>query len=154
MQFYSDYLRPLSEKHLDVLWANTMSMHLKTSPPSIGELNKYASSIKINDEPSKQEIEEKRRKTDEELLETYLGRIAVRQGWAHSYLMHCYYHGIPTQDDETLLFFQQGQQNAKIGYESLSKTNGGLFDEALMKLYHSMREKNSMLKEQYKHLIN
>ena len=148
--FYNTFLQGYSERFLDILWENTMRMHQKTALPAIGELTKYCVGITIASErPVPKKV-----LTDEEILDTKLGRLSVKQGWTDSYLVHCRDFCIPEQTDEVLLSFQLAQHNAKIGYESLSEKDGGAFDKCLMNLYEDMRRKNSMLQEQYSYLIN
>jgi hypothetical protein len=148
--FYNDYLGGHSEEFLEGLWTKTMEKHLRSSPPSIGELHKYAESVVVKTKYTPQQIEEKRQKTEEELLDSYIGCWALRQGWASSYINYCQYNKIPKQDDSTILLFQKHQYDAKDAYESLQDDN--IFSKTLKNFYHSMREKNEMLKEQYSHL--
>ncbi len=150
--FYNEFLEAQSEEFLENLWMIVIRTHLRTSPPTIGELNKYAATI--HNARSPEEFKAVHKPSDEELLDSYLGRWALKQGWAHSYLIHCHHEGVPEQNDDMILFFQQGQHNAKMAYESLSENEGGIFDKALMNFYQSMREKNAMLKEKFAYLIN
>jgi len=143
MPFYNTFLQGYSERFLDILWESTMQMHLKTSVPSIGELNKYSAGITIASErPVPQKM-----LTDEEILDTQLGRLSLRQGWASSYVFYCQERGIPSQDDDMLLYFQKAQDDAKRGFETLSESDG--WDRPLIKLYNSMREKNAEYQAKY-----
>lgn len=146
--FYNDFLETFSDKFLDVLWETTMHSHVKTSPPSIGELNKYSVGIVIaSEEKEKREQEAKPVYTEEMFLGTRLGKLALKQGWASSYVIYCQDNGIPKQDDDMLLYFQKAQDDAKRGFETLSESDG--WDRALIKLYNSMREKNAEYQAKY-----
>ncbi len=149
--FYNEFLEFQSSEFLESLWTVVMRAHTRTSPPTIGELSKYADSITCQGAPL--DYTPIHKPSDAELLNSYLGRWGLKQGWAHSYLIHCREHGVPEQNDDMILFFQKGQHSAKLAYESLSEKEG-LFDIALIKFYQSMRDKNEMLKEKFAYLIS
>ncbi len=150
--FYNEYLKHFCEEYLEQLWDNTVRKHTKSSPPPIGELTKYGESIRIEKKLTPSQIEERRKPTDAKIFSTELGKIGLSQGWAHSYLLHCEEKGIPEQNDDTILHFQRCQENAKRAFETLSEDNQ--FDKSLIKFYHSMREKNAMLKEKFAYILN
>lgn len=147
MKFYHEYLVDYTDKQRKELWSSIMTNHVKTTPPTIGELHKYSTTVLSG---YQERPVAKKHPSDEEYLDSYLGKIALKQGWAHSYIVHCMDKGVPPQNDETLLAFQKGQDAAARAYATLSEDN--FFDKPLIELYKSMREKNERLKRNFIHL--
>lgn len=148
-RFYLEFLSRYTNNQLEELWNVTIESHLRTSPPTIGELKKYAKDLApliiINHEDIQKKL------TDEEIFSTDLGRLSLQQGWARTYLMRCREKGIPDQSDKTLLAFQvmyQGGSDAALSIKD--DTHSG--SQSLMRLWQTMIQANLDLKEKYRHL--
>lgn len=153
-KLYQQMLNYYTPMQLDELWRITMETHASNSPPAIGRLREYAKDVtKVAViTPEQKKKEEIKQLAEEGVFSTTLGKLALRQGWAHSYLIHCRRSGIPEQNDKMILWFQKAQHNAETAYKELEESHEGFLHESLMRLRQSMRQKNRDLCEEYKHL--
>lgn len=148
IQFYSKFLYKFTDNQLDELWDITMETHCRTSPPTIGELKKYANGVtKVKVVVEKTEL-----LTDEDIFSTRLGGFSLQQGWSHSYSVICQEEGIPPQDDETILEFQKAAHRASQAERYLSGKDD-IFSKVLLALRETMKGRSECLKEEFKHLM-
>ena len=91
--------------------------------------------------------------TEQEIFSTRLGKLSLKQGWANSYLLVCQRNGIPSQDDDVLLKFQQGQSDADTEAFYLEGKEDE-FSRTWLKLRKTMNEKNNYWKGKYGHLVD
>ena len=153
--FYKQFLDRYTDMQIDELWDITVEGHCRTSPPTIGELKKFArevTPIKIVNSEQQQQLDIKRL-TEEVIFSTRLGKLSLKQGWAHSYLVTCRESGIPSQDDDVLLKFQQGQHDADMSVYNI-QNNKDVFSRTLVRFRNTMRQKNKEMKAEFAHLLN
>lgn len=145
--FYFDFLKRFSEPQLEELWTFIMQGHCRTSPPTIGEIKKYSNDVT----PLKVISNGEDRLTEEYILSTELGRLALTQGWASSYLVDCQRDGVPEQVDSIVYKYQKALSDANNLAARLSDKD--VYDLTLIGLRKSMREKELRISEKYKYLV-
>lgn len=153
--FYRKFLDKFTENQLEELWEITMETHMRMSPPTIGELNKYAKGVTKVKVVSQEYIEmiQRRKLSDEEIFSTRIGKLSLAQGWANSYHDRCINKGIPEQTDKVILDFQQAQHRAELGHKDV-KENYYPFSRDMISLRETMIEKNQMWADKFQHLID
>lgn len=151
--FYGQFLGDYSDNQLDELWDIVMDGHCRTSPPTIGELKKFAKEVTPIKIVNSEQQEAIKSLTEEDIFSTRLGRFSLKQGWASSYLITCQESGVPLQGDDVLLKFQQGKSDADTEAFYLEGKED-LFARAWLRLRKSMNEKNKYWKDKYQHLID
>jgi len=131
-----------------------METHLRTSPPTIGELKKYAAGVTPVKVVNPKLLEQSAWKnlTDEEIFGTELGGLALKQGWACSYREECYRGGIPSQGDDVLLEFQKAQQRMRTELSDIAQFPTAM-TKSLINAHQSRLDKNAGLKQRYSHLV-
>ena len=89
--------------------------------------------------------------SEEAVFSTRLGKYSLKQGWANSYLLVCQRRGIPPQNDDALLKFQQGKEDADMeAFYVEGKSDE--YSRAFLKLRKTMNEKNKYWKQKFQHL--
>lgn len=150
VRFYAVFLERYTANQLGELWNIVVDNHLRTSPPSIGELKKYANDVSklkiVNTKDEKAEL------TEEEVFATELGKLSIAQGWSRSYLLHCRESDIPKQTDEVLMGFQKAKMDAESAAEGI-KDNPDPISKALFSMWRTMIAKSKELEQKFKHLI-
>jgi hypothetical protein len=151
--FYSEFLFKFTENQLEELWGVVMESHMRMSPPTIGELKKFSKDIKLVKVVSDYDIKQQQIKqlTDEEIFNSEMGQLGLKEGWADTYRIYCKESGIPSYDYGLHLEFQKGQEAAKSAYQEM-KEDIDVFSVALKGLRHSMLRKNKDWQEKYNHL--
>jgi len=153
--FYADFLDKYTDNQLDELWSYAMNNHCRTSPPTIGELGKFAQNVTPtrNISPELQKKIEIQNLTEEDIFSTQLGRQALREGWACSYLVTCQEKGIISQTEEVATWFQKKSHAAEKAAYSLDGKNDP-FSKGLKKLWKTMQERENEWKKEFSYLIN
>jgi hypothetical protein len=149
-EFYRDFLKNFTDHQLGELWTKTAETHQHTSPPSIGKLKDYSAGVSKLKVVSDQQNQGLERLTELEILNTPLGRLALKEGWADSYIRSCKANGIPDQGFNKHLEYQTLKHKAEEAFKTLNPDS--ILDKPLINLYNSMRKKNEDLKNKYAHL--